>query len=72
MPGGEEDEVRLGAGVVNYIEVCVHLDQSQYDKAGEGGRHSHKKYSSLMLVQIFLNCIVLETPFTDTNININI
>ena len=50
VPGGEEDKVRLGAGVVNYIEVCVHLDQSQYDKAGEGGRHSHKKYSSLMLV----------------------
>ena len=43
MPGGEEDEMRFGADVVNYIEVCVQLDQSQYDKAGDGGRHSHKE-----------------------------
>ena len=50
VPGGEEVEVRFGAGGVNYIEVFVHLDQSQYDKAGEGGRHSHKKYFNVGLM----------------------
>ena len=35
VPGGEDDEVGFGADVVDYIGVCVHFDQSQYDNAGD-------------------------------------
>ena len=35
VPGGEDDEVGFGANVVDYIGVCVHFDQSQYDNAGD-------------------------------------
>ena len=44
VPEGDKDELwGVGEGGANYIEVCVHLDLAQCDKAGDGGCQSHKR-----------------------------